>query len=119
MTLQMGGVAFDCENPVKLAAFWSAATDRPAEAMADEEVAMVGRAAPGGLPPMLFIRVPEGKTAKNRCHLDLHSADREASVTQLVELGAERVEDHEIAELGLRWTVLRDPEGNEFCVAQG
>ncbi|ODU01403.1 MAG: hypothetical protein ABS81_20760 [Pseudonocardia sp. SCN 72-86] len=118
MTLQMGGVTFDCENPVKLAEFWSAATDRPAEAVAGDEVVMVGRANPGALPPMMFIRVPEGKTAKNRCHLDLHSADREASVLALVELGAERVEDHEIAEFGVRWTVLRDPEGNEFCVAQ-
>ncbi len=86
--------------------------------MSNDEYAMVGRENPGALPPMMFLRVPEGKTAKNRCHLDLHSSDREAEVLRLVELGAERVEDHELAEFGLTWTVLRDPSGNEFCIAQ-
>ena len=56
------------------------------------------------------------KTAKNRMHVDLAAADRGAEVARLVELGATRVTDME--EWGYEWTVLQDPEGNEFCIAQ-
>ena len=70
----------------------------------------------GGDPTWLFARVPEPKTAKNRMHVDLAAPDREAEVARLVELGATRVAD--IDEWGYQWTVLQDPEGNEFCVAQ-
>jgi predicted enzyme related to lactoylglutathione lyase len=63
----------------------------------------------------LFNQVPESKTAKNRMHVDLVADDREAEVDRLVGLGAKRLADQ--AEFGLRWTVLADPEGNEFCVA--
>ena len=68
-----------------------------------------------GSPSMMFIRVPENKTSKNRMHLDLFAPDREAEAARLVELGATRGEDHD--EYGVRWTVFTDPEGNEFCVA--
>ena len=59
--------------------------------------------------------MPESKTAKNRMHVDLVADDREAEVDRLIGLGAKRLADK--AELGLRWTVLADLEGNEFCVA--
>jgi predicted enzyme related to lactoylglutathione lyase len=71
-------------------------------------------AAPIGLHRLAFQRVPEPKTVKNRVHLDLRADDRRATVDRLVGLGAELVADHEIPELA--WSVLRDPEGNEFCV---
>ena len=64
---------------------------------------------------MMFIKVPEGKTSKNRMHLDLSAADREAEVQRLVALGATRGAEHD--EQGIRWTVMADVEGNEFCVA--
>ena len=64
----------------------------------------------------LFAKVPERKVAKNRMHLDLASPDHEAEVARLVALGATRVADME--EWGYEWTVLQDPEGNEFCVAE-
>jgi predicted enzyme related to lactoylglutathione lyase len=64
----------------------------------------------------LFVKVPELKTAKNRLHLDLAAPDVEAEVARLVELGAARVADTE--EYGYTWTVMADPEGNEFCVAR-
>jgi hypothetical protein len=70
----------------------------------------------GGEPTWLFARVPERKTAKNRLHVDLAAADRAAEVARLVELGAKRVTD--VDEWGYQWTVMQDPEGNEFCVAQ-
>jgi hypothetical protein len=60
--------------------------------------------------------VPEAKTTKNRLHLDLASAERAADVARLVGLGAVEVGEREVP--GARWTTLRDPDGNEFCVAE-
>ena len=59
--------------------------------------------------------MPEGKTAKNRMHLDLTSDNRDAEVARLVNLGATEIDRHE--EYGHAWTVMNDPEGNEFCVS--
>ncbi|GAB3686674.1 VOC family protein [Angustibacter aerolatus] len=82
---------------------------------------------PDGVGPRVFIqKVPEGKTVKNRVHLDVRvsSADddvptREAAVlaeTERLEgLGATRVDW--IEEQGKHFMVLRDPEGNEFCLS--
>ena len=66
---------------------------------------------------LLFIPVPEGKTAKNRMHPDLAPVDRtrDEEVERLVALGATRIADHRAAD-GAGWVVLADPEGNEFCV---
>ncbi|MFD0024396.1 VOC family protein [Streptomyces sp. NPDC058382] len=65
---------------------------------------------------LLFQRVPEPKTVKNRLHLDLHAGPdrRDAEVTRLEGLGATVL--RQVAEPGGTWTVLGDPEGNEFCV---
>jgi predicted enzyme related to lactoylglutathione lyase len=62
------------------------------------------------------VKVPEPKTAKNRLHLDVAAADVEVEVARLVGLGATKVADTE--EYGYTWTVMADPEGNEFCVAR-
>ncbi|MEU3556685.1 VOC family protein [Streptomyces fragilis] len=65
---------------------------------------------------LLFQRVPEPKTGKNRLHLDLHPGNgaREAEVERLTALGARVL--REVREQGGAWTVMYDPEGNEFCV---
>jgi hypothetical protein len=65
---------------------------------------------------LLFLEVPEGKSVKNRVHLDLSPCDttRDKEVERLLALGAQKVEDFEVP-FGL-WTVLMDPEGNEFCI---
>ncbi|MBU6536600.1 VOC family protein [Streptomyces mayonensis] len=65
---------------------------------------------------LLFQRVPEAKTGKNRVHLDVHSADggREAEAARLEALGASVV--RRVKEQGGEWVVMADPEGNEFCV---
>ncbi|MFD7863902.1 VOC family protein [Streptomyces sp. NPDC057682] len=65
---------------------------------------------------ILFQRVPEPKTVKNRLHLDLHAGpDRRAEeVDRLKALGAKVLDD--VEQPGGRWTTLADPEGNEFCV---
>ena len=69
-----------------------------------------------GVPNVLFLEVPEPKTAKNRCHLDLGCDDLDAERTRLEGLGATFV--HEKDEFDIRWMTFRDPEGNELCVAR-
>jgi predicted enzyme related to lactoylglutathione lyase len=66
---------------------------------------------------MLFIPVPEGKTAKNRVHLDVspENCTRDEMVERAVAAGATVVGDHRTPD-GLGWVTLADPEGNEFCV---
>jgi hypothetical protein len=71
------------------------------------------RASPDRLPGLLFAQVPERKTVKNRLHLDLRPDDQEAEVDRLLGLGATRAD---VGQGAQTWVVLRDPEGNEFCV---
>jgi hypothetical protein len=115
MALAVHSVTFDCADPERLARFWSAALgSAPAEV--SEEAASV--ASPGGVGPrLLFLKVPEGKAAKNRVHLDLASAGAmDTEVERLVRLGARRLRlVEEEGDFGL-FTVMQDPEGNEFCV---
>ena len=70
-----------------------------------------------GRPRVLFQRVPEAKTVKNRLHLDVHVGPdrREAEVTRLVGLGA--TELWRESQGPMEWVTLADPQGNEFCVA--
>jgi hypothetical protein len=56
--------------------------------------------------------VPESKSVKNRLHLDVIATDPEAEIVRLIELGATRVADRD--EYGCTWTLMADPEGNEF-----
>ncbi|MFE9496850.1 VOC family protein [Streptomyces collinus] len=65
---------------------------------------------------LLFQRVPEAKTVKNRLHLDLHpgAGRRAEEVARLEALGARVL--REVKEPGGEWVLMADPEGNEFCV---
>ncbi len=68
-------------------------------------------------PGLVFVPVREGKTVKNRLHLDLAphtSDDRDAEIARLVERGAKRADVGQTSDV--TWAVLIDPEGNEFCV---
>ncbi|WP_049564682.1 VOC family protein [Streptomyces sp. SBT349] len=67
---------------------------------------------------LLFQDVPEGKTVKNRLHIDIHgeSGDLEGLVSRLEALGASRVTEQDQGPAG-HWWVMRDPEGNEFCAS--
>jgi hypothetical protein len=66
-------------------------------------------------PTIVFVPVPEDKVVKNRLHIDVSPIDREPAeeVERLIALGARRVD---IGQGDVPWTVLADPEGNEFCV---
>ena len=108
--MRLHNVTFDAADPRALATFWSAVLERPVEDGANEFFAVIG-----GTPNWLFLAVPEGKTAKNRMHVDLDADDLGAARGRLEELGATFV--HERDEYGVRWMTFQDPEGNEFCVA--
>jgi hypothetical protein len=71
------------------------------------------RPAPDRLPGLLFVRVTEAKTVKNRLHVDFRPDDQDVEVDRLLALGATRVD---IGQGETSWVVLADPEGNEFCV---
>ncbi|WP_407344935.1 VOC family protein [Pengzhenrongella phosphoraccumulans] len=118
MTSGIRHVTVDCAHPYELALFWARVLgsavdeqDRP-----DDEVVLV----PTGDIGMLFGRVPEGKTVKNRLHVDLQPSDRtrDEEVARLLDLGAVHVDDQRTPD-GRGWVVLADPEGNEFCVERG
>jgi predicted enzyme related to lactoylglutathione lyase len=113
-------VTIDCAEPFELATFWSAVTGWPVsdeDSPGDEEVLVE---APSPVPGLLFIRVPEGKTVKNRIHFDWMPTDRtrDEEMARVLALGATLHEDHRTAD-GRGWVTLLDPEGNEFCVERG
>jgi hypothetical protein len=65
---------------------------------------------------MLFQKVPEGKTVKNRLHWDLRPDDQAAEVERALAMGATRVDIGQAGDDRVTWVVLADPEGNEFCI---
>ena len=138
-------VTFDCADPARLSAFWGEVLGYPPEAppapFASWEEALDAWGIPEEQrndysavsdpdkvgPRLFFQKVPEGKTAKNRVHLDVRSApglegdDRmaalESEAERLVALGARRVSRHEPAPpMSGGFIVMTDPEGNEFCL---
>jgi predicted enzyme related to lactoylglutathione lyase len=113
MTAFIKYVTFDCADPVALSAFWSEVTGYQSVAEEDDFVAL---AAPDqrGIRGILFWRVPEPKTAKSRMHVDLATRNPEDEIQRLVDLGATKLEYREGH--GSSWTVMLDPEGNEFCI---
>jgi predicted enzyme related to lactoylglutathione lyase len=113
VALTIRHITVDCGDALAVATFWAAALDLPLDG-GDAENASIGRDVDGR--GWLFFQVPEGKSAKNRMRVDLESEDRAADVARLLGLGASIVDEHD--EWKTRWTVLQDPEGNEFCVVQ-
>ncbi|MEU6082179.1 VOC family protein [Streptomyces sp. NPDC047108] len=119
-------LAIDCADPVALARFWCAVLDYEVQ---DEDDGLVtirspqvpeGRNRPGPVPPALtFARVPEGKTVKNRLHIDVNATDRDQDdeVRRLLDLGARHADVGQTGDES--WVTLADPEGNEFCVLAG
>jgi Glyoxalase-like domain len=127
MTSKFTELGIDCADPRGLARFWCAVLGYEVR---EEEDGLVtigspavpeGRNRPGPVPPTLtFARVPEGKTVKNRVHMDVNPTDREQGeeVARLLDLGARHADiPGQTGEES--WVTLADPEGNEFCVLAG
>ena len=122
---QLKEIVVDADVPSRLARFWAAAVDgyavRPYDA--DELARLAGLGLTPETDPVVMVDGPgpticfqqlEGpRPTRNRVHLDISTADRKAEVARLVGLGATVVREAE------RYTVLHDPEGNNFCVVDG
>ena len=120
MASRTSNFCLDAHDPAAQARWWADVLDDfrlpPEEELAtwdDEECWLLGpedRA-------MMFLKVPEPKTVKNRMHVCVRPSDRsrEEEVDRLLGLGATMVDDRRTAP-DRGWAVLADPEGNEFCV---
>ncbi|WP_343955320.1 VOC family protein [Nonomuraea longicatena] len=107
-------VVVDCVAPRAMAAFWDEAMDWTLHEVTDDHAVL--RSAKGVGPYLEFLRTPGVKTVKNRIHLDLRpyaGDDQAAEVARLRALGAT---DVDLGQGDAPWTILADPEGNEFCV---
>ena len=117
--LRIQCITIDCENPQKLAEFWSVALDwKITEA---DEIGVVielldGSPEVGRIPDILFLKNPDSKSVKNRLHFDLRPLNQAEEVARLESLGATRIEIGQADEPEATWIVMADPEGNEFCV---
>ena len=122
MSLSVHQVAFDCEDALLLSDFWSVVLGYTKEDWGEEFGAMVYCPDGTGV-KIIFLPVPEQKVVKNRVHLDVKTEDstREAEVERLVRLGAKEIESKSMstADWSITWTIMQDPEGNEFCVSAG
>jgi predicted enzyme related to lactoylglutathione lyase len=108
-------LVLDCADPSRLADFWTRALDYHVTGSAEPYVVL----APHDVGVELVLqRVPEPKITKNRMHVDIRTDDLEGEVERLLELGASLVDQEPIEEVGFRWFVMVDPEGNEFCVCR-
>ncbi|HYN49114.1 MAG TPA: VOC family protein [Candidatus Nanopelagicales bacterium] len=121
--LRVSEVVIDCADHGRVVDFWAAALGYERRAVNEQYVALrpparePGRPPAGepGRPPLLFQKVPEPKAGKNRVHLDFRAPVMADEVVRLVGLGASVIAERSLGDF--RWTVLADPEGNEFCVA--
>ncbi len=113
MALRWDSVVVDCADAVRVAEFWGEALGLPVQGPSGEEPPVWWLVPGGDCPALLFLRVPEPKSVKNRLHLDLRPDDQGLEVARLEGLGARRVD---IGQGKVRWVVMADPEGNEFCV---
>jgi hypothetical protein len=110
----MAAVVVDCADPRLMARFWGEAMDWTLSEVTDGYSVL--RSAQGVGPYLEFIRNPDVKTVKNRIHLDLRAYpgdDQEAEVARLLALGATPAD---VGQGDAPWTVLADPERNEFCL---
>ncbi|MDQ2813134.1 MAG: VOC family protein [Actinomycetota bacterium] len=113
-TGRFGGVIIDCADPALTAAFWERATGWTRRGASADGVSL--RSPRDAGPYLTLLRVPDAKIVKNRIHLDVApepDEDHAAAVAALLAAGAVPVD---VGQGTASWTVLADPEGNEFCV---
>ena len=103
-------LTFDTDEPMRIARFWGDFLDGEVE-----ETPMGARVVHDRGPRLLFLPVPESKTAKNRCHPDFHTPNLEEWVERAVVCGA--TETGRFSETH-SFVVFQDPDGNEFCIVE-
>jgi predicted enzyme related to lactoylglutathione lyase len=118
MSISVLAISFDAHNAAELAQFWAEALHRTVNDGATEDFASIAADTDSRLgPSLMFHKVPEGKTVKNRVHFDLEAADVLTEADRLTSLGAKQVRS--LLENNNRWISFLDPEGNEFDLVAG
>lgn len=107
--LRLNNITFACADPQRLAEFWASLLDG---------YAVEDNVARGDGPELFFNKREKSPTIELPIHLDVNVPDREAELERVLALGGKLVEtkSHQIGELSETWTVMRDPEGNGFCI---
>ena len=116
MPVRLHHIVIDTHDLPGLARFWTQALGWAVLSEREREIVIGPDVnAPVGI---CFMPVSDAKTVKNRVHVDLttSAADRDQEIERLIGLGARRVDVGQTGEES--WTVLADPEGNEFCVVR-
>ena len=117
MLPRVTGVTIDCDDPARLASFWATLLGRPTT----DEHDLPGWATVGSRtdeqPRLTFQKVPEPKTAKARLHLDVEVADVDEGRRAVEALGGAWSGERHDYDDGVV-VVMRDPEGNEFCLVE-
>jgi predicted enzyme related to lactoylglutathione lyase len=111
--LRLEQITFACDDAKLMAEFWAEFLDGYTAEGAGESWRAVG----GGT-TLSFSRMEKSPTIELPIHLDVNVPDREAELQRLLGFGASLVEtkSHSVGELSETWTVMRDPEGNGFCI---
>jgi predicted enzyme related to lactoylglutathione lyase len=114
VTSELHAVTVDAADPRRLAEFWSALLGYKVVYDSPDEVSIKNPDDSG--PEVLFGKNSDTKSVKNRIHFDLSPSDQAAEVERALSLGAEHVDIGQANDPEVTWTVLADPEGNEFCI---
>jgi predicted enzyme related to lactoylglutathione lyase len=111
--LRLEQINFACEHPKLMAEFWAELLDGYTAEGAGDSWRAVGDGT-----TLAFSRMQKSPTIELPIHLDVNVPDREGELKRVLELGGRLVEtkSHSIGELSEIWTVMRDPEGNGFCI---
>lgn len=112
----LDAVTIDCNDPNLMAAFWAAVFGTGIDTIEGEPAHYIDLLPAAGAPTLRMQRVPEPKTVKDRIHIDVMVDNLELAMKQVQGLGAAAADGVEFAEYGVRFRVMLDPEGNEFCL---
>jgi hypothetical protein len=110
----IAAVVVNCADPGAMAGFWGEATDWVVHEVTDDIARL--RSAKGVGPYLEFLRTPSVDSLRNRVHLDLMPYDLDGKAAEVTRLRALGATDVDLGQGDVPWTVLADPEGNEFCV---
>ena len=113
----VNGLVIDCADPRLLAGFWSAFFATDVDSVDDDPPRYVDLQARSGVPVLRFQRAPEGKTGKNRLHLDVEVPSLDDAVDRVQALGGRPLQKRD-TDHGWHFRVMADPEGNEFCLIE-
>ena len=114
MTLRLVQIAMNARDDCAVGRFWDEAMDWTLHQVTGDHAVL--RSATGAGPYLQFLRTPDVKTVKNRIHLDLRPYPRDDQAAEVARLRALGATPADVGQGDVPWTVLADPEGNEFCV---